>query len=457
MTDVDGPGASTDLGEVAARILEMAGPRVEASVIVTRVADGLTRFANSFIHQNVVDEHVSATVELVSEGRPAAASTRNVDDASLRRLVDSALDAASVRPADPGWAGLCPPTAGAARDAHYDPRTAAAGPQERAAVVSAFVEAGGGLEAAGFCQTTAVESVLVNSLGHRLEDRHTRAGLDGIHRQAGSDGCASRTSFRFGDLDGGAAGTQAAARARAGAETSELPAGRYEVVLDPRCVAYVLDFLAVYGFNARAVEEGRSFASLGEEQFDPAISIWDDALDPRHVGSAFDAEGTPKRRTDLVRAGTTVGLAHDRRTAARWPGGAESSGHAVPGGAATGAVPINLFLGTDGPQSAPETLVAGVERGLLVHDFWYTRVLDPRTLVVTGLTRNGVFLIEDGQVGAAVSNLRFTQSPVAALAPGHVLGVGDDAALGPGGLHLADNHAPSLRLAQWSFTGNASG
>lgn len=456
-TGAGGTGGAPDLGEVAGRILEMVGGRAEATVVVSHVADGLTRFANSFIHQNVVDEHISATVELVSEGRPAAASTRTVDDASLRRMVDAVLTAASVRPVDPGWAGLCPPTTPAASGVHYDPGTAGAGPDDRASVVSAFVEAGGGLEAAGYCQTALVESVLVNSLGHRIEDRYTRAGIDGIHRHAGADGCGSRSSFRFSDLDGQAAGEQAAARARAGAAPVELPAGRYEVVLDPRCVAYVLDFLAIYGFNARAVEEGRSFASLGEDQFDPSISIWDDALDPRHIGGAFDAEGTPKRRVDLVKAGTTVGLAHDRRTAARWPGGADSSGHAVPGGAASGAVPVNLFLGSAGEESAPEALVAGVQRGLLVHDFWYTRVLDPRTLVVTGLTRNGVFLIEDGQVGPAVSNLRFTQSPVAALAPGHVLGVGNDAALGPGGLHMGENHAPSLRLAQWSFTGNASG
>ena len=456
MTTAGGP-ASSELGEIAARVLEMVGGRAEATVVVNRVADGLTRFATSFIHQNVVDEHVSANVELVSDGRPAAASTRTVDEASLRRLVDATLAAASVRPEDPGWAGLCPPTAPTAKDAHYDPATAGAGPDERAAVVSAFVEAGGGLEAAGFCQTAVVESVLANTLGHRIEDRYTHAEVDGIHRRHGADACGSRASFRLADLDGRAAGSTAAERARAGSDPVELPAGRYEVVLDPRCVAYVMDFLAIYGFNARAVEEGRSFASLGEEQFDPSLSIWDDALDPRHLGGAFDAEGTPKRRVDLVRKGTTVGLAHDRRTAARWPGGADSSGHAVPGGAASGAVPHNLFLGAAGAASDPAGLVSEVKRGLLVHDFWYTRVLDPRTLVVTGLTRNGVFLIEDGHVGPAVSNLRFTQSPVAALAPGHVLGVGDDGALGPGGLHIGLNHAPSLRLAQWSFTGNASG
>ncbi|MGH9058362.1 MAG: metallopeptidase TldD-related protein, partial [Acidimicrobiales bacterium] len=133
-----------------------------------------------------------------------------------------------------------------------------------------------------------------------------------------------------------------------------------------------------------------------------------------------------------------------------------STGHAIDGGATIGPVATHLFL--SGASTAPPSdLIAAVDRGLLVKDFWYTRVLDPKTLVVTGLTRNGVFLIEDGKVGPAVSNLRFTQSPVAAFGPGQVLGVGDDAALAPGGLHVSWHHAPTLRLAGWNFTGNASG
>jgi predicted Zn-dependent protease len=235
-----------------------------------------------------------------------------------------------------------------------------------------------------------------------------------------------------------------------------LPPGRYEVILESRCVAYMLDFFTVYGFNARPVQEGRSFVSPGEEQLDPALSIWDDATDERQVGVGFDAEGTPKRRVDLVQAGRVVGVTHDRRTAAKAGGGAESTGHAVSGGASFGAVATNLFLGGDVTAPVGE-LIGRVKRGLLVSDFWYTRVLDPRTLVVTGLTRNGVFVIEDGDVGAAVSNLRFTQSPVAAFAPGQVLGIGDDAALAPGGLHVSWHHAPTLHLREWNFTGNASG
>lgn len=464
-----------DLAALADRVLEMVGSGAEAKVTVRRVEDGLTRFANSFIHQNVVDQHVSISLDLVSGGRPASAATTEVDDRGIRRLVDTAAAAAAVRPPDPGWAGLCPPSRPTvAPDAHFDASTAAAGPDRRAEVVAEFVEAGEGLEAAGYCQTVVTESVFANSAGHRIRGRTTMAVIDGIQRAGGSDGCGGRASYRLADLDGRAAGRRAAETARAGLHPVELPAGHYEVVLEPRCVAYLLDFFAIYGFNARAVMEGRSFARIGEQQLDGSLSIWDDAGDPRHVGPAFDADGTPKRRTPLVDAGVVVGLTHDRRTAAASGDGVASTGHAVPGGESVGAVAANLFLGPApatgaGGRTAPEPsasptegvepaeLTAGVERGLLVSDLWYTRVLDPKTLVVTGLTRNGVFLLEGGQIGPAVSNLRFTQSPVAALAPGHVLGVAPGGALAPGGLHLGWNHAPALRLGRWSFTGNASG
>jgi predicted Zn-dependent protease len=347
---------------------------------------------------------------------------------------------------------------------HYDPATAVAGPAERAEAVAAFVAAGDGLEGAGFCETTLSERYFANSAGQGLDSHDTSAALDAIFRvpgadgRPGSDGVASTYSSRFADLDGGALGRHAAARVRIGTGLVELPPGRYEVVLEPRCVAYLMDFFTFYGFNGRAVTEGRSFVALGERQLDPALSLSDDATDPRQLGPVFDAEGTPKRRVPLVEAGVITAVTHDRRSAAQAGGGATTTGHAVAGGEASGAVATATVLGpasARGPRPVA-SLISEVGRGLLVSDFWYTRVLDPKTLVATGLTRNGVFLIEKGEVGRAVSNLRFTQSYVAALAPGQVLGVGDDARLAPGGIHLSLHYAPSLHLAAWNFTGNAS-
>ncbi len=449
--------ADVDLGAIATRILELVSNRADAAVTVRRANGGLTRFANSFIHQNVGDEHLWLSLQVAVGGRTAASASTNVGHASLERLVETTLSAAAVQPADPEWPGLAPSAAPSGDPAvHFDRATAEATPAARADVVAAFVAAGDGLEAAGYCATTATHELFANSAGQRIESSTTSAAVNGIHRFRGADGSGSVFSSRLSDLDGARAGAWAAEAARGATRTIELPPGHYEVVLESRAVAYMLDFFSMYGFNARAVAEGRSFALFGEEQLDPALSMWDDATDARQIGIGFDAEGTPKRRVDLVDGGRVVGLTHDRRTAARAGDTWTSTGHAVPGGASLGAVATNLFVG--GVETTPVSeLVGRVRRGLLIRDFWYTRVLDPKSLVVTGLTRNGVFLIEDGQIGPAASNMRFTQSPVSAFGPGHVLGLGDDAALAPGGLYMSWHHAPSLHLAAWNFTGGTYG
>ncbi len=457
--------SASDPARLAERLVEMVGRRAEAAVTVTHARQGLTRFANSCIHQNVLDEHTEVYLEISRDGRPAAATTYRTDDEALAGLADGAWAAAALRPVDPSWAGLAPPAGlRCAKDVHYDPATAEVGPAERAEAVAAFVAAGGGLEGAGFCETSLNDHYFANSAGQRLESHGTGAAFDAILRMRGSDdrpcsdGVASTYSSRFADLDPEALGRHAAGRARHGDRPVELPAGHYEVVLEARCVAYLMDFFTFYGFNGRAVTEGRSFVTVGERQLDPALSMTDDATDPRQVGPVFDAEGTPKRRAPLVEAGVVTGVTHDRRSAAQAGGGTATTGHGVVGGAAFGAIATAMLVepAAAGAARPLGALVSDVEHGLLVSDFWYTRVLDPKTLVATGLTRNGVFMIENGEVGRAVTNLRFTQSYVAALAPDKVLGVADDGRLAPGGLHVSLHHAPSLHLAAWNFTGNAS-
>jgi len=314
-------------------------------------------------------------------------------------------------------------------------------------VVRQFVDAGSGLSGAGFCDSNGSQSAFANSAGQRLEGRSSSAAVEAIHRTATSDGRGWQSSSRLSDLDGAAAGRTAAEKARRGDDLLELEPGRYEVVLEPSCVANMLDFLRD-GFNARTHEEGRSFVELGQPQLDPAVTLWDDATDARAISRGFDAEGTPKRRLDLVSDGVPVGLCHDRKTASRAGPGAESTGHGFGGDG--GGIPTSLFLAPGG--RSPEELIGRVERGLLVTEFWYVRILDPKTQVVTGLTRNGTFLIEGGRIVGGVPNLRFTQSYVDALRPGNVLGVGDDARLFDGTYHV-----PTLHLAEWNFTGGAKG
>jgi predicted Zn-dependent protease len=246
----------------------------------------------------------------------------------------------------------------------------------------------------------------------------------------------------------------------------ELPPGRYEVVLEPNAVFDLIGNIGGNAFGGRAVNERRSFVELGTDQFDPAITMVDD---PLAVGLGYDGEGTPHVRLPLIEGGRTVGVTHDRRTAAE--AGTSSTGHHSldthfgPIGRhlqLAGSDPEAVLAEVDGPacDSSVEALVAGMERGILVSDFWYTRVLDPRSVTMTGLTRNGVWLVENGQITAPLKNFRFTQAYADALAPGNVVAVGSTASTIPGDTYTTTSPrftCPALHLASWNFTGGASG
>jgi predicted Zn-dependent protease len=461
--------------DVLESVRDGAGAGAEAEVSVVRQSLALTRFANSFIHQNVADDTTTVRLRLHTAGRTVTGSTTVTSGDGLRDLVERTTAAVAHAPLDPGWPGLAPPAPQCGRP-DRDESTAAASPNQRAAQVRAFMDSAGGLEAAGFCRTRVWCVGYANSAGQAVTGQTSEAAMDGIARHAGADGMARSASVRLSDLDGALLGARAAAKAQAGADPVELPPGRYEVVLEPPAVADVLQHLAFWGFNGRAMAEGRSFVRPGVAQFDESVTLVDDPLAAGTPGQSFDAEGTPGRRLVLVEGGRSVAVAHDRRSAATLGGEASSTGHAVPDGARWGAFPAYLGLlpgaqpGGSGAACGSEAvgvvdpaaaeLVGGVERGLLVSDLWYTRPLDPKTVVVTGLTRNGVWLIEDGKITAPVANLRFTQSYPQALAPGAVKGIGPMASVLAAELISVVPSwvsVPALHVASWNFTGGADG
>ncbi len=220
--------------------------------------------------------------------------------------------------------------------------------------------------------------------------------------------------------------------------------------------------MAFYGFSGKAVTQRQSFAEVGTAQFDASITIVDDAPS---FGVTFDADGTPTSQLVLVDAGTTAAVTHDRRTAAE--AGTTSTGHAL--GGPSGGIALHTAIRPDESTArtngdvppfvdpAAASLLASVDRAILVSDLWYTRVLDPKSLAVTGLTRNGVWLIEDGAITTPVQNFRFRQAYPAALAPGAVHQVGAIAVGSPEGWMPARWTVPALHLAAWNFTGGASG
>jgi predicted Zn-dependent protease len=452
-----GPASGPAAVAAAERVLAVAG-RVaggaETEVTVTLGVSALTRFANSRIHQNMDGSVSRVAVRMALDGRVASASLDGpLTDERLERLVREVVDAARVVPVDADWPGLTPPSLVPSVD-HWDEETAAATPADRAERVAAFVRAAAGLDAAGYCETEAIHQAFANSAGQAVVGRTSTALLDGVARTGTSDGAGRSASIRLAEVDGRLAGETAAQKARSTADAADIEPGTYEVILEPLAVADVLSFYGLYGFNARAVRDGTSFVRVGEAQFDAAVTLRDDITDPRLPGFGFDAEGTPRAVVDLVRDGVTAGVLHSRRTARKAGEGVVSTGHASLSPWVQGAIPAALAM--EGGSLSVEELVAGVGRGLLVTDLYYTRVLDPRTVVVTGLTRNGVWLIEDGRIVRPVRNLRFTQSYVDALGPEQVRGITRERWLVPdgwGGFSLV----PQLHLAAWRFSGGAKG
>ncbi|HET6213480.1 MAG TPA: metallopeptidase TldD-related protein [Micromonosporaceae bacterium] len=453
--------------DIAELVLSLLPDGAEGEVSVDRQELALTRFANSFIHQNVADVTTEVRLRVHADGRTLAGSTTVANEDGLRALVARTVEGSRLAPRDPHWPGLSAPAALRGNGA-FDPATVDASPADRAARVASFVDSAGGFETAGYCRTLHWSGAFANSAGQSVTGASTEAAMDGIARADGADGVARIASAALSTIDGAVLGARAAAKARAGIDPVELPPGRYEVVLEPQAVADILQNLAAHGFNGKAYQERRSFAVLGEQQFDSSITLVDDPLDGTAAGLPYDAEGTPKRRLALAEAGVSRAVTHDRRTAALTGDGAESTGHALSSIGPWGPIAHNLGIVAPmggspaevaGPvaDSSVAALVAGVRHGLLVTDFWYTRVLDPKTLAITGLTRNGVWLIEDGEVTRPVRNFRFTQAYGQALGSGNVLGIGAYAVPQPNAWGSARWSAPALHLASWNFTGGASG
>lgn len=438
---------------------DVAGPSAHIAATTEVGTSALARFAQGAIHQSVTEEVRSLTLSVTLDGRTAevAGSVDGWPGADgLRRLAAAAVESALLRPPDPHWPGLAPPRP-VSIEGRADRATADASAADRAAVVAAFVDAAGGLETAGFCSTKGIATAFANSAGQVAVDSSTAATIDGIARAptgepAPADGSGRESSVRLAALDGRAAGRTAGELARAAAqEPVEVADGDYAVVLRPGAVVDVLTWIAT-GMSARAYSEGRSFARPGEEQFDALLTLRCDPLDERMPALAFDAQGTPREAYDLIADGVTTTLASDRRDEATIDG-VRSNGSATRHRYLSSAVAPALLLrpGTE----APDELYAGLRHALLITDFWYTRLLDSRRLVVTGLTRNGVFLIEDGIVVRPVRNLRFTQSYAEALGPGNVIGIDGQSVLTDS--EPAPIHTPGLALTSWAITGGAKG
>jgi len=434
--------------EVLGRALRIGA--TEAEVLVFAGDAALTRFANSEIHQNVVERSVTVNLRYVVGKRIAVVSTGKVDTDGLRSLVNRA--AAITRSCEEleDWAGLPAPTDAKPRSptVAWSDATAEATPELRAEGVRAVIAAADekGVTAYGSFSTEAEAVAVANSAGIRVAERRTSSQLLTVQMSPdGGTGYAEGVSMDATTIDAAAIGREAAAKARAGDRPVTAPAGDYPVVLEEYAVVDITDMLGYVGFSALAAQEGRSFFEAGRRIGSDLVTIIDDGRDAQGLPMSFDYEGVAKQRVPLVEAGVCREVVYDSQTAAR--AGRASTGHALPAPNPWGPFPLNAVMSAG--STPREELIGGLDRGLLVTRFHYTNVVHPKLAMITGMTRDGTFLVERGEVVGPVHNLRFTQSYLDALAG--VSAVSSSRKTLKGFLGAAV--VPALRIDGWTFTG----
>ncbi|MBM2826798.1 MAG: TldD/PmbA family protein [Dehalococcoidia bacterium] len=427
----------------------LAYSKAEQTEVSLHAGDSaLTRFANNYIHQNVAESTASIIVRAVLGKRVGVATVSSVEESAIRSAMDRALEMARHQHEDPDFRSL-PAPAPTKKAAAYVQRTADFGPEERAAAVAVVCRRAqeGGLVASGAFSNGVGQVAIANSLGLFAYHLETEANYNTVVMSDTGSGYGERWAADINDIDPGALAAEAIGKAQRSRNPASLEAGEYTVVLEEYAVSDILDFLAYLGFSAKAVQEGHSFMAgrFGAPVVGENISIWDDALGPGTASMPFDFEGVPKQRVDLIVDGVANAVCHDSYTA--WKENVESTGHALPGGHGFGPVPRNLYLQTG--DATLEDMIASTRRGILVTRFHYTRVVHPLTVTITGMTRDGTFLIEDGRIVGPVKNFRFTQSYLDALS--HVEMIGRDSRLMQ--TMFSYNRVPALKIEGWNFTG----
>jgi PmbA protein len=437
---------------IAERVVALAtaAGATEAEALVTAADARLTRFANSEIHQNVAETNADCNLRFVIGKRVGVASSGRVDDEGLRRLVESAGAIARNVEELGDWAGL--PEPGDAPNVPsavmFAPATEASDPEQRAegvrAVISAADEAG--VIAYGSFATNVERMAVANSHGIRSSQERTWAQFITVSMSPdGGTGYAEAAAVDVTGIDAAALGREAAAKARATGSAQAIEPGDYPVVLEEYAVVDILDMLGYLGFSALAVQEERSFVEIGKRIGSPLVTIRDDGTDPAGLPMAIDYEGVTKQRVPLIEAGICAGLVYDSQTAAR--AGVRSTGHGLPAPNPYGPFPLNMVM--DGGSASRDELIGGLDRGLLVTRFHYTNPVHPKLAIVTGMTRDGTFLVEGGKIVGPVRNMRFTQSYLDAIAG--VSAVGRERKTLKG--FLGGCVVPALLIDAFTFTG----
>lgn len=439
---------TTTQTDLTSRLLAMSRAD-QTEVLIAERDRQLTRFANSGIHQNVAEKDTEVRVRVVVGTRVGVASTNDLSDRSLAQVLERAQMLARHAAPDEAFPGLPAPQELSIPEYAHVPATAATTPEARAAVAEVLCRMAkeAGLKAFGAFETSTGRLTIANSHGLYASQHATKADVNLVMMGDDSSGYASYTGADVGRLDAEHLGRTAVEKALLSRHPVELAPGAYTVLLEEDAVADLIEYVAQAGFNGKDYNDGLSFLSghLGEQLVGENVTIHDDPLAPDMLAVGFDGEGVPKRRLTLIENGIARAVTHDSYSAKQ--AGTVSTGHAQPAPNPQGALPTHLRM--EAGTQAKSELLKGIERGILVTRFHYTNLAEARTATITGMTRDGTFWVEKGEIVRPLRNMRFTSSALEALRM--VRGISSESKLVAG--YHGSTRAPALVVDGFVFSG----
>jgi PmbA protein len=436
----------------------------QVEVLFSGGKSALTRFANNIIHQNVAEENYVVSVRTVFGGRTARSTTNMLDDESLKRVVQSSERLAKVQHPDPdllpvpdAWgAGARTPEKITTR--HFT-ETAAVTPQQRAETVKKIVSIADRhkLTTAGIVSTSESVEAIFNSRGLTDWLTQTSSEISITMLAPDSSGWQKANSPDLANLDTVALAETAARKAFESANPREIPAGKYTVILEPAAVLDIVGFM-FFDFGGLSILDQRSFLNnrVGIKLFGDNINIWDDVAHPLQSGVPFDGEGVCRHKVQLVKRGVVERLVYARATAEKMKhsehkdkvGPIEPTGHGFPLPNEIGEAPMNIVFGASPEPTSVDQMIASTERGVLVTRLWYIREVDPYEKILTGMTRDGTFYVENGKIRHGVRNFRFNQSLIQMLSNVEAMGTPVRAS----GEESFDMVVPAMKVRDFNFT-----
>jgi PmbA protein len=418
----------------------------ETEVDITAITDALTRFANNTIHQNVAEQVLTVSVRPVYDGRTARATTNKTDEDSLRRVVETAKALARSQPRNPDLLPMPGPQK-YAKVVRYFETTAHATPAYRARAVARVAEVAekNKQTAAGIFSTGVTQMAMANSKGLFTSHRQTRAEFSITILESDSSGWAKANSPDLEQIEPIALARGASEKSAASRKPIEAAPGRWTVILEPAAVLDLVGFL-FYDFAGTAVADQRSCFNkrMGQRVMGENVNLHDDVYHPLQSGAPYDGEGMPRQKVLLVDKGVPTNLVYSRATAKKMK--AKPTGHGLSLPNDMGEAPLNLVF--SGGTASVDEMLRSTERGILVTRLWYIREVDPYEKVLTGMTRDGTFLVQDGRIAGGIRNFRFNQGILEMLSNVEMMGPAVRAA----GEEFFEMVVPPMKVRNFHFS-----